>query len=413
MLINSISFENGANSEFSMVFDGLDTNRVEDYTLASGDSAVIFIDFVSDRKDDFARDRVVFEIGDLTQRVDVEAYIMDAIFYKDSTLVNQTTVFNPNMAHVIDGPLIVPDGYVLQIPAGTQVYFTPRKDENFNLISCIFALGTVRVNGQLGNEVIFQQTRFGERYEENPGQWRGLIFGQTSASNILEHCIVKNGLIGVECDYAQLSGLEKVKINSCEIRNMAAFGILGYGYSTPGQRVMIDARNTLVQNCQEGTVVILGGGQYRFLNCTFANYTMDFSRNAPQVIINNYDPDALVAFECKADFRNCLIWGTEEEEVALDSAVVADAFDVTFNNCMIRSEEPEFKGANNIFNTDLYFPNFMAATESEPLDRDYHLSSGSPAIDAGADLSIYGFSTDKDQVVRGATWDIGCYEYAN
>lgn len=41
---------------------------------------------------------------------------------------------------------------------------------------------------------------------------------------------------------------------------------------------------------------------------------------------------------------------------------------------------------------------------------DYHLREGSPAIGNGANLSSL-FTTDLDGVERGATWDIGAYEY--
>lgn len=412
MRIGAIYFENGANSDYSMIFDGLDTNRVEDYVLASGDSAVVFINFTSDKKDDYARDRIVFEVGSETQKVDIEAYIKDAVFYKDSILANQTTVFDPNKAHVIDGVLLVPDGSVLQIPAGTQIYFTPRKDADFNLISAIRVMGTLRVNGTPGNPVVFQQTRFGERYEENPGQWRGISFGQTSSSNILEYAVIKNGNVGLQVEYAHTNGLEKVRLNGCEIRNMAGYGIAGVGYSLPGNRVMVDARNTLIQNCQEATFLSYAGGQYRFINCTFANYTMDFSRNSPQILLNNYDPDALLAFQLDADFINCLIWGSEEEEIGLDSANIAGIYNLNFDHCIIRTKT--LLPGTAIDSSQVFsFPQFLAPTEGEPLDRDYRIGSGSPARNRGKDVTGFGILTDLDGLSRTLPYDIGAYEYRN
>lgn len=411
MQIGSVGFENGAASDFSMIFDGLDTNVVEDYVLASGDSAVVFIKFTSDKKDDYARDRLVFQIGNDVQKVDIEAYIKDAVFYKDSLLANQTTIFDPDKAHVIDGVLLVPDGSVLVIPAGTKVYFTPRLDSDFNLISSIRVMGTLRVTGQAGNPAVFKQTRFGERYEETPGQWRGISFGQTSASNILEYAVVKNANVGLQVEFAQVNGLEKVKLNGCEIRNMAGYGIAGVGYSTPGQRVMIDARNSLIHNCKEATFLSYAGGQYRFINCTFANYTMDFSRNSPQILLNNYDPDALLAFDLDIDFLNCIIWGSEEEEIGIDSALVADSYHLNFENCLIRTKTL-LPGIAIDSSQNFSFPQFLAPTEADPTERDYRIGAGSPARDRGQD-PVFNVSLDLDGLPRLLPYDMGAYEYRN
>ena len=43
--------------------------------------------------------------------------------------------------------------------------------------------------------------------------------------------------------------------------------------------------------------------------------------------------------------------------------------------------------------------------------RDYHLTSGSPAINAGVDLSL--FTTDKDGNARNSPYDIGAYEFGS
>jgi hypothetical protein len=42
---------------------------------------------------------------------------------------------------------------------------------------------------------------------------------------------------------------------------------------------------------------------------------------------------------------------------------------------------------------------------------DYHLKTGSLAIDQGVDMSSYGSALDKDDFNRGQAWDIGAYEY--
>lgn len=74
--------------------------------------------------------------------------------------------------------------------------------------------------------------------------------------------------------------------------------------------------------------------------------------------------------------------------------------------------------SNNIFyDPNSQFPAISGGTDVDPLfvnasftSTDMHLSDGSPAIDTGADLGA-SYNTDFDGAARGATWDIGAYEY--
>ena len=67
------------------------------------------------------------------------------------------------------------------------------------------------------------------------------------------------------------------------------------------------------------------------------------------------------------------------------------------------------KWETNGISSDPLYVNLGSA--SAPLSADLRLQSSSPAIDEGLDLSAY-FTTDKAGNARGATWDLGAYEYA-
>lgn len=412
--ISKISFQNG--SEFSMIFDGLTANEVVDYELADGDSAVAFVSFTSDTKDEFLRDKLLFQVGGQTQDVDIEGYIFDGVFIRDSLLTPangaNNAIWDPALKYIIDGPLVVPDGVTLIIPAGTQVYFTPRKDENFNLISTMVVYGSLRVYGDKGNEVVFQQTRFGRRYEETPGQWRGIAFANISNGNIIRHAIIKNGLIGIYQEYGNDGIFAKIDLDRTEIRSMAAYGIFTAGYIAQlDPYPMIRANNCLIHNCSEGNLRIIGGGFYQFNHCTFANYTVDFTRNSPQMIVNNYDAADQVVTELplKATFRNCIVWGSEEEEVLKDT-LPGSNFELIFDHSMVRTTLP-FEGliVGNSTDPNSNYPEFVAPTEAEADDRDYRLESGSPARDVG--VVIPGINVDLDNIGRDAIPDLGAYEF--
>lgn len=410
--ISKIEFQDG--SEFGLIFDGLTSNVIEDYELADGDSAVAFISFTSEIRDEFLRDKLLFTVGDQTQDVDIEAYIFDGILLRDSLLTapngGNSVVWDANTKYLVDGPLIVPDGTTLLIPAGTEVYFTSRKDEQFNLTSSIIVYGTLRVFGEEGNEVLFQQTRFGDRYEETPGQWRGIAFASISKANIIRHALIKNGLIGIYQEYANDGVGPKVLLENTEIRNMAAYGIYGAGLTLQlDTRPLIQADNCLIHNSSEANLRIVGGGYYEFNHCTFANYSIDFSRNTPMLNIGNYGIDGEDAIEVptKVNFTNCLIWGSEEEEYVQDT-LPGSNFEITFDFSIVRTTLP-LHGSNSITGTDPFFPEFVKPGAAEPYDRDYRLEATSPAVDAGT--SISGLGTDLDALPRDAQPDVGAYEY--
>ena len=404
--IKKIEFQDGR--EFDMIFDGLPGNEVVDYELADGDSAVAFVSFNSEVKDEFLRDKLLFTVGDNVQDVDIEAYIFDGVFIRDSNLTppfDSSVVWDPNLKYVIDGPLVIPDGVTLIIPAGTQVYFTSRKDSDFNLTSMLVVFGTLRVFGEKDNEVVFQQTRFGDRYEENPDQWWGIAFGNISTSNIIEHAIIKNALIGVYQESSNLGFFPKVHLKSTEIRNMSAYGVLGVGLvSALDATPMIQADNCLIHNCNEGTFRTIGGGFYRFNHTTFANYTIDFTRNTPQMILENYDPSSGAELPLTAEFNNCIIWGSEEEEVVKDT-IPGSSFNINFNHAIVRTTLP-LQGSFIYKNQN---PAFVTPIASEPYERDYRLSDVSPAINKGANLSS--ITVDLDNAPRDANPDLGAYEF--
>lgn len=60
----------------------------------------------------------------------------------------------------------------------------------------------------------------------------------------------------------------------------------------------------------------------------------------------------------------------------------------------------------------LYADPLFVDYAATPSARDLRLQSTSPAIGAGVDLSAY-FTTDKNGVARGSTWDIGAFEHTS
>lgn len=407
LLIDRIYLEKGDQSDFSIIVNGITGNGVEAYELPGDDSLQIMIEYTSTLRDQYTTDRIVFELNGTTQYVDLEAYVMDAVFWQDTVLQGFQT-FDPAKRHVIDGYVIVEEGAQLTLPAGTHLYFTPRMDENFNFISRLEVHGRLLSNGTWGNKVVMQQTRTGEDYEETAGQWRGIRFYREAVNSLLTHTVIKNAVIGVEVDSMNTGPvLAKVTMDRCEVRNMAAYGIAGLGFSPSlGSRPMILAKGCLFHNCSMGTAYFFGGGNYEFINCTFANYSIDFNRSSPQLGLTNYYEPLNLSYQMKARFTNCIIWGSEEDEVVIDTSAISNLWDVKFRWCTLRSTVP-LAGNDNLFNSD---PLFERPTAGEMASRSYRLREGSPANNTGTDVSLYEIVLDLDDQVWLPQYDRGAFQ---
>lgn len=413
--IKRIYLRNGDDSEFEVIIDGMEADEVIDFQIRRGDSLIIFIKMKSTEQDQFARDQLVFETTNGEEIVELEAFVLDAFFYSYESLPC-ITVWDRTKPVIVDGIVRVEEGCTLVVQEGTQVHFTSRKDANFNLTSLLDVHGTLLAWGQPGNEVVFQNSRFDEDYVENPGQWRGIRFFTPSKDSELNHVIVKNAAIGIEVDSSSVNANPKLKIRNSEVRNMSLYGIAAIGASdvyNPNRAKGVLAENLLVHNCNTANVALLFGGEYQFDNCTFANYSINFSRNSPLVLLNNYFEDTAGVFRpfvLDAEFNNSIIWGSEEEEIAKDTFPNPGLFEVRLSHTLAKTSL-SLAGDNNIFISEgsSEFPQFVAPTESDPVDRDYRLDSLSPVIGQGKDLGAE-FNDDKDATIRTIPWDLGCYE---
>jgi gliding motility-associated-like protein len=88
---------------------------------------------------------------------------------------------------------------------------------------------------------------------------------------------------------------------------------------------------------------------------------------------------------------------------------------VLYNNLIVAGANPWDKLSTTTAWTksnNVYIPVLANANFNNPGLDDYHLTSTSPAVNTGKDVSSYGFSGDFDNVSRpaGASWDVGAFE---
>lgn len=440
--IARIWLESGDESEFKMIVDGIQSDDVTDIVIGREDSVHIFINLKSTLKDDFAEEYIAFQVGDEIQRILIRGKVIDAYFLRarvrqeGSFLSLDTTSFffrtdttlTPEKPIIMDGPIFIPEGVTVTILPGTEIFFTPYKfgvqDSNgvpvFALYSILIVDGTLIAEGEKGFPIKFQGSRFDSLYQENPAQWRGINFRRNSKDNMLRHCQVKNALLGLQVDSSSVNQNPKVTIQYSEIRNMGAHGIVGVGFApeiTDNSPPSILMENSIVNTCKERTLLILGGGKYDFYNCTFANYSISrFSRRTPQALIGNwwtFDGETANIYPSYIRLTNSIVWGSEEDEMVIDT-VEGAPFDVfVMENCATRLSEDNAPTIqphllNSLVNQDPLFNDFFF--------RDYRLTAGSPMINQGLDMLpgssgyIDDFRASMDSL-RYDGFDLGAWEY--
>lgn len=413
IVISSIAIAGGSASNFRMNVDGVPVASAKDIEIKSGDSLFIFVEVTVDPNGAanplIITDSIVFITNGNVQDVDLVAWGQDAYFYP-STLFEGNVTLPADKPNVFYGYSFVDTAGVLTIPAGAQVHF----HEYSGL--AVLKDASLKVLGQKDNRVTMQGDRLEYAYSEVPGQWGHPVIGgiwltATSVDNVINYAIIKNGNIGIQAD--SVGNLNPVlRLTNSIITNMSGVALLGQGSD-------IVSTNCLFANCgQYVAALVIGGRNYQFIHCTFANFWPYGNRQNPLLLLNNYYEDANQTVHVRdldnAYFGNCIIYGSSSEEMGIDGKSGA-AFNYTFDHCLIKTE----LGA-----TGSHFQNITKNPPVDTLDGiphgpvfndsgadDYHLYSQSAAIDLGSIAIMDTLTSDLDGATRVAPPDLGAYEF--
>lgn len=355
--LSTVTLSGGVASHFRMNVDG-DTSLVaRDIEIEAGDSIFIFVQANINPTDAtmpfVVEDAIVFSNG---QRVALTAWGRNAIYHRilpsDSTwfTVIDCENWNHTLPHVFIDPAAVLDGHTLTLRNGDELYFY---DDAMLIID---SNAHLRVQGTEDAPVLFTSMRHDGWYDYLPGQWQTIWFYNYSIGNVIDHAVIENGTSGLRCYPGS-----QLTVSNTVIRNMSDCGIVG-------QAATITGRNLLVYDCL-ADVTVLRGGSYDFRNCTFANYWSYSARQIEGIVLSNNEirgEEVLGGDLLKADFRDCIIWGTYQKEFLLSEL---EGFTMNYNlnlHSIVKggewSEDPLF---------------------TDPREDDYTLQEESPAIGIG------------------------------
>lgn len=422
--IDRITLEGGPASAYRFNADGIPGPLVEGLRIAGGDSLWIFVEVTVDPTAAdlpfIVEDRLIAEYNGNALAVELVTWGRNAHFHGgigDLTALGCDEVWQNDLPHVVYGIVEVPPACLLTIEAGTQVHVHPSGGILVNR-------STLRVEGSLGEEVVFQGDRLEADYVDEPGSWgigldfafetdfgveevtvqRGGIWLYGSIDSRMDYAVLKNGTIGLQVDTVGLAGAKSLTLTNTRIYNMSAIGLLAQGAA-------IDGYNNLIYDCGQSCAAFTVGGTYRLEHCTFANYWSDGIRGAPAVFVTDWYEAADGSIQERSlagtRFTNCVVWGNNASLADFDELICdlrTPPASAMFRYCAVDVEDELFP-FDQLFNCLTADAPPFASTA----DRDFHLAGNSGAWD-GTSGSFF-IPTDLDGLPRAVGLpDKGCFE---
>lgn len=383
--IPSVRLGQGENSNYRLNVDGIPGKTFENIQVLSKDSIFIFIETTVDiagqtnNTQFIYTDQILFDTGANLQKVELVTLIQDAVFLFPADLgdgmfetINLGTeeepteisgfflddnelTFTNEKPYVIYGYAAVPPGKTLTVEPGARIHF----HESSGIL--VANTGSIKANGApsndpelMENEIIFEGDRLEPSFSDVPGQWGTLWLTAGSTDNEFSYTTIKNGIVGLLMD--SNDGDRTLTLNNVQIYNSANVGLLARTGNVYGE-------NVVITNSGQASLACSLGGTYSFNHCTFANYWSNGFRTFPTLTLSNSlqvsDTETAVADLVEANFNNCIIYGSEQREIALSEDDNA-AFNFKFTNSLIRFQDPfgDFSDVPNYnFNNNSLYSN--------------------------------------------------------
>lgn len=449
ILIPSIQLEQGNESKYRLMVDGMPGKIFSNVEVLAKDSMFIFIETTIDYEEYqnnettfLYTDNIVFDTDPYTQKVELVTLVQDAVFIKPNrTLPNrvkETLSINGmdsdieghelataeelhwtnQKPYVIYGYALVPNGKTLQVDAGARVHFHAES----GLI--IDNSATLEINGQasftesLENEVIFEGDRLEYDFSEIPGQW-GSIFLMSGSENTINHLTLKNATVGILMQRVAENTTPKLTLKNIQIYNCSNFGILA-------RTSVINGENVVINKAGQAALALTLGGTYNFKHSTIANY---FNRpNQVPLVLNDYQqtPDALLVSNMDAQFHNCIFYGNSSLGISIDNqGGDSTQFNYSFSHCLIKFIDYSNRLKGNFpynFEDTAHYTNCIIAESNSTNQPNFiapnlnnlnikapsaAIENGDPAIAAQVPLDLNGTSRNINLP------DIGAYQNIN
>ncbi|WP_291129655.1 hypothetical protein [Flavobacterium sp. UBA7682] len=429
--IPTIQLGKGQASKYRMTVDGMvgENNRIfHDVELLAKDSLYIFIEVTTDvasaNPTDFLyTDQIQFDSGDNFQKVELVTLIQDAYFLYPKRFSDGTTetlnidgidepvygffldendpvngneyIWGNDKPYVVYGYAAVPSGKTLNIQPGARIHFHDSSGVIVGNGASFKAIGT------LENKIIFEGDRLEPGFADVPGQWETIWLTAGSTNNEIDHVIIKNSIVGLNIDSNDGNFMT---IKNTQIYNSSLVGIYAKTAKIQGENIVVNYGGVAALACTLG-------GSYDFKHCTFNN-NWSSSRQVA-VLLNNYYEEENgnnVAFDLtQADFKNCIIYGSNTYELKLDPDTSED-FNYSFTKCLIKFgtttdtlyswifDNPEIKRNGN--------PKFLDIQNNQ-----LNIGDDSDARGFGDNVGVANDILGIPRITTNGLYDLGAYQH--
>ena len=426
-----IALQGGTPSPYRINVDGASGISFDNVEIYGGDSIFVFVEVTLDQNNSnnpfIIEDHIQFNTNGNDQQVLLLAWGQDAHFiFPDQSIqglprfsyiaggfdengnqICETVTWPDDLPYVIYGYGVVDSCCTLIIEPGVDIYM------HGGAGLWVYRYGQLKADGDISQEITFQGDRLEPAFDELPGQWDRIWLNEGPAdfSNTMSNVVIKNALVGIQCETFPFNPNEptseqKLKMLNVKIRNCSAAGILSRNYT-------IEATNLLVGDCGQYSVALTGGGQYMFDHFTIANYWDYDIRQTSAFYMNNAYADITGALQIRditnSVFKSGIIHGSNENEFLMEfnELIIPTVGDLSFDHTMFRTTEPT--------NTE-YFPDQSSIHRNQNPAfrdialRDLHITVNSFARDKANTIGEF-FDLDGNPRGNDGFPDLGCYEY--
>lgn len=411
LLIGEVMLANGEESGFRINVDGRKGDYFQDLRIAANDSMYVFVEVTVDpngaNQPLLIADSILFTTNGVRQSVRLEAYGQNVNLFRDGLVITQDSLLTAERPYLIYDSLVIAPEATLRIEPGTIFYM----HDAANMV----VHGTLLAEGTREQPIVIRGDRLDFilndvlPYDRTPSQWGGIFFSGESYENRMDNVIVRNGETGLTFEQSSPDAL-KLQLNNSQVTNMG-------GNLFSAFNCHIEITNTQLTNAGGG-VVILSGGNYRFIHCTLANYMTLQRRTTPCLTMSNNNN--AVTYPLTATFDNCIIDGSfsagsnpleGELNLFVDNTVT---FDYRFNHCVIKSVGEQSDRFNSVLFTETSPSYRLTGGEANQYRFDFRPDSATTLGVGQADIDIaQQYPTDRYGVNRltDNAPDIGAYEF--
>ena len=398
--LDKIRLMGSSSSPFRLNINGNPVPEENNIELAPNDSLYVFVSVYVDpgtaSNPFILRDSVQVSYNGNERFVQLEAFGQNANYLRNK-VISTDTVWTNDLPFVILGSLTIDTSVSLTMQAGCRVFA--------HADAPILVDGTLIASGAKMNEVVFAGDRLDPAYRDLPGSWPGIYFRSTSADNVMNFAIIRNGSRAINVEGLSSNSNPKLTLNRCIINNAFEAGIYCYGGD-------LTVTNSLIYNCGNN-VFIEAGGEYEFTNNTIAGYSNNYlihSNPGMQITNAAVENGSLVSFALNASFTNCIFWG---DAGSVDNEVVTEKegnepYNILFSNCLYRAvnDPANANFVSVIRNQDPAFDSIDVANNY--YDFRVTRNPGAPGINSGTNVAL---PTDLDDLPRSVGLpDLGSYE---